>query len=139
MLCTYSLVDDIVFAHNGPYTQTTSYKFPTQLPRVSRCLTVVVCTLLTGGEICYPQFLVLSGNSLGQTVHTHRTSVHQAAKLIAALLRVVGVTAGLAESNGSLPSGINLAVGSHHLQADCRDQLRNATLGNRVWATFFIK
>jgi len=30
------------------------------------------------------------------------TSVHQAAKLLAALLKVVGVTAGLAESNGSL-------------------------------------
>ena len=28
---------------------------------------------------------------------------------------------------------------SHHLQADCqnRDQLRNPTLGNQVWATFF--
>jgi len=45
----------------------------------------------------------MSGNSLRQTVHTHRTSVHQAAKLVAALLRVAGVTAGLAESNGSLP------------------------------------
>jgi len=33
-------------------------------------------------------------------------SVHQAAKLVAALLRVVRVTAGLAESNGSLPSGL---------------------------------
>jgi len=43
----------------------------------------------------------LSGNSLRQTVHTHRVSVHQAAKLIAALLRVAGVTAGLAESKGS--------------------------------------
>ena len=29
--------------------------------------------------------------------------VHQAAKLVAALLRVVGVTEGLTESNGSLP------------------------------------
>ena len=48
----------------------------------------------------------LSGNSLGQTVHTHRASVHQAAKLVAALLRVAGVTAGLAESNGSLPPGL---------------------------------
>jgi len=37
----------------------------------------------------------LSGNSLRQTVHTHRVSVHQAAKLVAALLRVAGVTAGL--------------------------------------------
>ena len=45
----------------------------------------------------------LSGNSLGKTVHTHRAFVHQAAKLIAALLRVARVTAGLAESNGSLP------------------------------------
>ena len=48
----------------------------------------------------------LSGNSLRQTVHTRRASVHQAAKLIAALLRVARVTAGLAESNGSLPPGL---------------------------------
>jgi len=48
----------------------------------------------------------LSGNSLRQTVHTHCASVHQAAKLVAALLRVADLTAGLAESNGSLPSGL---------------------------------
>jgi len=48
----------------------------------------------------------LSGNSFKQTVHTHYASVHQAAKLVAAILRVAGVTAGLAESNGSLPSGL---------------------------------
>ena len=48
----------------------------------------------------------LSSNSLGQTVHTHRASVHQATKLVAALLRVARVTAGLAESNGSLPPGL---------------------------------
>ena len=55
----------------------------------------------------------LSGNSLRQIVHTHFTSVHQTAKLyvhqtaklVAALLRVARVTAGLAESNGSLPPG----------------------------------
>jgi len=47
----------------------------------------------------------LSGNSLRQTAHTHRASV-QTAKLVAALLRVAGVTAGLAESNGSLPPGL---------------------------------
>jgi len=46
---------------------------------------------------------MLSGNSLKETVHTHHASVHQTAKLVAALLRVAGVTAGLAESNGSLP------------------------------------
>ena len=44
--------------------------------------------------------------SLRQTVHTHRAFVHQAAKLAAALLKVAGVTAGLAESNGSLPPGL---------------------------------
>jgi len=48
----------------------------------------------------------LSGNSLRQTVHTRRASVHQAAKLVAAILRVARATAGLAESNGSLPLGL---------------------------------
>ena len=48
----------------------------------------------------------LSGNSLRQTVYIHCASAHQAAKLVAALLRVVGVTAGLAESNGSPLPGL---------------------------------
>ena len=48
----------------------------------------------------------VSGNSLRQTVHTHCASVHQAAKLVADLLRVEGVTEGLAESNDSLPLGL---------------------------------
>jgi len=48
----------------------------------------------------------LSRNSLRQTVHTNRASVHQAAKLVAALVRVARVTAGLAESNGSLPPSL---------------------------------
>ena len=48
----------------------------------------------------------LSGNSLRQTVHTHRASVHPTAKLVAAILRVARVTAGLVESNGSLPQGL---------------------------------
>jgi len=48
----------------------------------------------------------LSDNSLRQTVHTHRAFVHQAAKLVATLLRVARVTAGLAESNGNLPPGL---------------------------------
>jgi len=38
-------------------------------------------------------------NSLRQTDHTHHASIHQAAKLVAALLRVARVSAGLAESN----------------------------------------
>jgi len=52
----------------------------------------------------------LSGNSLGQTAHTHCASVHQTAKLVAALLWVAGVTAGLAESNGSLYDTIQDAI-----------------------------
>jgi len=43
---------------------------------------------------------------LGKLFHTHRASVRQAAKLVAALLNVAAVTAGLAESNGSLPPGL---------------------------------
>jgi len=51
---------------------------------------------------------MLSGYSLRQTVDTYCASIYQAAKLVAALLRVAGVTAGLAESNGigSLPLGL---------------------------------
>jgi len=37
---------------------------------------------------------------------TPTVPLHQAAKLVAALLRVAGVTAGLAESNSSLPPGL---------------------------------
>ena len=50
----------------------------------------------------------LSSNSLRQTVYTHCTSVHRAAKLVAALLIfiVARVTAGLDESNDSLPPGL---------------------------------
>jgi len=48
----------------------------------------------------------LPGNSLRQTVHTHRDSVHQAAKLVAALLRIARLTAGLTASNGSLLPGL---------------------------------
>jgi len=61
-----------------------------------------------GGWVAWVQIeaATLSGNSLGQTVHTRRASVHHAAKLVAAILRVARVTAGLAESNGSLPPGL---------------------------------
>jgi len=68
----------------------------------------VVSVLDSGAE--WPGFKSqprrLSGNSLRQTVHTHRASVHQAAELVAALLRVAMVTAGLAETNGSQLLGL---------------------------------
>jgi len=102
--------------------------------------------------------VMLSGNSLRQTVHTRRASVHQAVKLVAGLLWVSRVTAGLAESNGSLPRPCNVFVMLRcvrssltiiiiitarlmtlvtcRLTAKNRDQLRNPTLGNRGRATF---
>ena len=43
---------------------------------------------------------------LGKLFTPHCASVHQAAKLVAGLLKVAEVTAGLAESNGSLPPGL---------------------------------
>jgi len=64
--------------------------------------------------------------------HTHFASVHQAAKLVAALLRVAGVTAGLAESTAGFMTHITC-----RLTAKNRDQLRNPTLGNRV-GTFYV-
>ena len=61
----------------------------------------------SGVRVCVQIAAVtLPSNSLRQTVHTLPASVHQAAKLVAALLRVAKVTAGVAESNGSLPPGL---------------------------------
>ena len=64
--------------------------------------------MLTQAQKAWVQIAVatLSGNSLRQTAHTHRASVHQAAKLVAVLLRVARVIVGLAESNGSLPPSL---------------------------------
>ena len=98
-----------------------SYKYTTVHSQLnSHHVVYIVATKNTGGSVaewlaCWTQeqkvwvqiaAATLSGNSLKQTVHTHRASVHQAAKLVAALLKVAGVTAGLAESNGSLPPGL---------------------------------
>jgi len=43
---------------------------------------------------------------LGELITPIVPPVHQAEKMVAALLKVAGVTAGLAESNGSLPTGL---------------------------------
>ena len=59
--------------------------------------------------------VTLLSNSLRQIVHSHRASVHQVAKLVAALIRVARVTAGLVDSNGSQ------VYDSSHLQADCQE------------------
>ena len=70
--------------------------------QIERVGSRVVSVLDSGSE--WPGFK--SGNSFRQTVHTHRASVYQAAKLVAALLMVARVTVDLAESNGSLPPGL---------------------------------
>ena len=54
---------------------------------------------------------------------------------LAALLRVAGVTVGLAESNGSQPTAGFMTYVTCRLTAKNRDQLRNPTLSNRVRAT----
>jgi len=78
----------------------------------------------------------MSGNSLRQTVHTHRASIHRAAKLVEAVLRVAGVTADLAESNGTWqPTAGFMTRVTCRLTAKNRDQLQDPTLGNRLWAT----
>ena len=59
----------------------------------------------------------LSGDSLRQTVHTHCPSVHQAAKVVAALLRVAMVTAGL----GKVMAAYRRVYDSRHLQPDCQE------------------
>ena len=66
----------------------------------------LACWTQTQKHLVQIAVATLSGNSLRQTVHAHCASVYQAAKLVAALLRAAGVTAGLVESNGSLPPGL---------------------------------
>jgi len=75
------------------------------------CATVILGGSVAEWLVCWTQAqkarvqitaVTLLGNSLRQTVHIHCASVQQAAKLVVALLRVAGVTAGLMESNGSL-------------------------------------
>ena len=56
---------------------------------------------------------MLSGNSLRQTVHTHRASVYQAVKLLAALLRVASLR--------KVMAAYCRVYDSRHLQADCQE------------------
>ena len=80
----------------------TLYDFISPCPKQVRgWLSSRVVSVLDSGAV-----VTQSDNSLRHTVHAHRASVHQAVKLVAALLRVPGVTADLAESNGSLPPGL---------------------------------
>jgi len=53
--------------------------------------------------------------------------------MVAALIRVARVTAGLAESNGSLPPSFVIHV---TCRLTARTGISSGKLGNRVWATF---
>ena len=75
----------------------------------------VVSVLDSGAE--GPGFKSQPRLCLRQTVHTHCASVHQAAKLVAALLRVAGVTAGLRK----VMAAYRRVYDSRHLQADCHE------------------
>ena len=86
------------------------------------CLTRVfvfycVCVCVLFFLLFYDAAATLSGNSLRQTAHTHCASVHQAAKLVAAFLRVAGITAGLRE----VMAAYRRVYDSRHLQADCQE------------------
>ena len=59
----------------------------------------------------------MSSNSLRQTVYTHCTSVHQAAKLVAALLRIAGITAAWRK----VTAAHRRVYDSRHLQADYQE------------------
>ena len=56
----------------------------------------------------------LSGNSLRQTVHTRRSSVHQAARLVAALLRI-------ARAWRKVMAAYRRVYDSRYLHADCQE------------------
>ena len=73
----------------------------------------------TRAQKCLGSAATLSGNSLRQIVHTHCASVHQAAKLVAALLRVAMVTAGLMPTTGFM------TLVTCRLTAKYPDQLQN--------------
>ena len=57
------------------------------------------------------------GDRLWQAVHTHRASVHQAAKLVAAFLRVAGVL----HAWWKVMAAYRRVYDSRHLQADCQE------------------
>jgi len=92
---------------------------------------ITFCTVLLGGSVaewlaCWTQaqkarvqiaVATLSSNSCGQTVQTNRASVYQAAKLVAALLRVAGVT----QAWRKVMAAYRRVYDSRHLQADCQE------------------
>jgi len=71
----------------------------------------------------------LSGNSLRQTVYTHRASVHQAAKLVAALLSLKGCGGNCRPGGKQWQPTVEFMIHvTCRLSAKNRDQLRNPTL-----------
>jgi len=87
---------------------------PTRLLAVSRVGSVAECLACwTQAQKAWVQIAAatLSGNSLRQTAHTHRASLHKAAKLLAALLRVWQKEV----------AAYRQVYDKRHLQADCQE------------------
>ena len=70
--------------------------------------------------------------TLRQTVHTRCAAVHQAAKLVAALLRVAGTR----QAWRKVMAAYRRVYDSRHLEADYQEPGSAPELGNRVLATF---
>jgi len=98
-----------------------------QLPRIHLTANVIkpVCSIRKGGSVaewsaCWTRAQKGLGSNCSrdarQTVHTNHACVHHAAKLVAALLMVAGVTAGW----WKVMAAYCRVYDSRHLQADCQ-------------------
>jgi len=102
MLCTSDFVNDVMFAHEQARRKLAyplkvsllalwqhGFDIDLELTRWlgSRVVSVLRAGLRSRRAWVQIAAATLSGNSLRQTVNTHHASVHQAAKLVAALLR----------------------------------------------------
>jgi len=79
----------------------------------------------------------LSGNSLRQTLHTHRASVNKERNIGSSPLKGCGGNCRPGEKQWKPTAGFMTHI-TCRLTAKNWDQLRNPTLGNRVWATFIF-
>ena len=117
-----SIASSVFSLHAWQSSLTTSHRVLFGLPlglRPSASYSVHFFTLSSSFRSTCPYQIAavtLSGNSLRQTVHTHCASVHQAAKLVAALLRV----ACRAQAWCKVMGAYHRVYDSCHLQADCQ-------------------
>ena len=95
--------------------------------RSTRSLHIHAAYCYKGGSVGSRVVSVLDSSAVGP--------VHQAVKLVATLLRVAGGNCGPGGKQWQPTAGFMTHV-TCRPTAKNRDQHRNPTLGNRVWATF---